>query len=700
MSLDLFARETRAVDEAKAALKGGEANPDRLRTLLDSVVAAQSKTVKRAEKLVRLSDRTEIRLRDATARIERQQVELEAANTKLAMYADDLESKVAARTADLVIERAKLAKLVDLGIGMAGERDEATLLWMIISGAMELTHADGGTVYLMDDKSESLTFRIVRNRSLDIELGTDPDQPVPLPSVAMRDKDTGERNLHNVVTSAVWTRKTSNIPDAYASQDYDFSGTQKFDAANGYRSTSFLTVPLIPRGGSVIGALQLINATDPETGEIIPFDAELQGFVEALAAQAAVTIDNQKLLMAQRNLMDSFIELIAGAIDAKSPYTGGHCNRVPELAFMLAQKAHDAEVGPFSDFHFRDDDEWREFRIGAWLHDCGKVTTPEYVVDKATKLETIYNRIHEVRTRFEVLYRDRKIAALEDRLLGVGQDVDLDKDLAGTLESLREDFAFIAECNIGGEFLDDDRIERLASLAKTPWTRYFDERLGISRDEAHKLEAVPAAALPVAETLLSDKPWHASKRDRSLIDRLRAKGFKMEIPENESNLGELYNLTIQRGTLTDEERFKINEHIIQTIVMLETLPFPPHMRRVPEYAGGHHETMIGTGYPRKLTRDEMSVPARIMAVADIFEALTAADRPYKPPKKLSDALKIMGFMCKDHHIDPEIYALFLQERVYLEYANAYLDPSQIDEVPLEALLADAEAMCASVSKTI
>ena len=160
----------------------------------------------------------------------------------------------------------------------------------------------------------------------------------------------------------------------------------------------------------------------------------------------------------------------------------------------------------------------------------------------------------------------------------------------------------------------------------------------------------------------------------------------MDIPEHLYNHGELYNLAIRKGTLTDEERFKINEHITQTIIMLNKLPFPDYLAHVPEFAGAHHETMIGTGYPKRLNKDEMSTPARVMAIADIFEALTAADRPYKKAKTLSAALRIMSFMRNDQHIDAELFDLFLTSGVYMQYAEEFLAPGQIDDVNIADFL--------------
>ena len=452
-----------------------------------------------------------------------------------------------------------------------------------------------------------------------------------------------------------------------------------FDKNNGYKSQSFLTVPLKPRGGEVIGALQIINATDQVTGEVIPFSDEVQPFVEALAAQAATALYNKDLLKAQEDLMDSLIHLIAGAVDEKSPYTGGHCERVPELGVMLAKEACNSDEGPLASFNFATDEEWREFEIGAWLHDCGKVTTPEYVVDKATKLETIYNRIHEIRTRFEVLLRDAEIKYL--KTVADTGDSKTAKELFETeKEQLHSDFAFIAECNVGGEFMSDDKLEYLQKLSEKKWTRHFDLLLGLSEDETKRYVNEPKA--PVEENLLEDKGYHVIGRERGVAGLYSKYGFKTKVPENLYNRGELYNLSVKRGTLTDEERFKINEHVMQTIVMLEQLPLPKHLKRIPEYAGTHHETLIGSGYPKQLEEDELSIPSRIMAIADVFEALTASDRPYKPVKTLNESIKILSFFKKDRHIDPVLFDLFLTSGVYLQYAEKFLLPEQIDEVDI------------------
>jgi len=680
MASDLFDSEQVTLDEAEGYLDSGVIADEETREQFSKLLAGYRKMIKQSRRLVRFSDRTEEKIKKAHGQIETQQAELQKAHETLSDQAEVLELNVRERTQDLAVAQKKLESLVDRGIALSVERDEDKLLEMILLAAKDLSNADGGTLYLRED--ENLCFEIMRNDSLDIAMGGTTGNDIPFPPVTMRDGKTGEPNHRNVASHAALAMETVVIDDAYESDEFDFSGTKAFDKQTGYRSQSFLTVPLMPRGGEVIGVLQLLNAKDMKTGKVIPFHAEVGGFVEALASQAAVALDNQRLIESQKQLLDSFIELIAGAIDSKSPYTGGHCARVPELAVMLTKAACEKTEGPFADFELTSDDEWREFRIGAWLHDCGKVTTPEYVVDKATKLETIYNRVHEIRMRFEVLWRDAEITYWKKRAEGGHDEDELMRDLAEAREKARDDFAFIAESNVGGEFMSDARLERIQEIAAQTWERNFDDRLGLSHEALLRAEDQPVQDLPCQENLLADKPEHIIPRAADPFAE-NPFGFRMDVPKNLYDYGEVYNLSIARGTLTEEERFKINDHIVQTIIMLNQLPLPKYLEKVPEYAGTHHETMIGNGYPRKLTRDEMSVPARIMAIADIFEALTASDRPYKKAKTLSEALKIMSFMRNDQHIDPDLFDLFLSSGAYQDYADRFLAPEQIDQVDIE-----------------
>ncbi len=522
-------------------------------------------------------------------------------------------------------------RLLEIGTALSAEKDTPRLLERILLGAKEITHADGGTLYRVSDDQQSLEFAIIRTDSLDIAMGGTTGKEITFPNLPLHRED-GSPNVNMVAACAALERVTINIPDAYENTTYDFSGTVKFDASTGYRSRSFLTVPMANHENEVIGVLQLLNKIDPENGEVVPFTEEDQRLVESLASQAAVALTNQQLIANLRQLFESFIEMIASAIDDKSPYTGGHCRRVPELSMMLADACSRTGEGPLANFSMTPTDRY-ELKIASWLHDCGKVTTPEYVVDKATKLEAIHDRVNTVDTRFEVLKRDAEIAFLKARIeaLEQGREEDL-AALESTYEShlaqLDVDREFVHKANIGGEFMREEDKARIHEIAEHRWVGPDGE----------------------------EQPF---------------------LTENE-----VYNLCVERGTLTAEERDVINYHITATIKMLESLPFPKDLQRVPEFAGGHHEKMDGTGYPRGLKRDQMSIQARIMGIADIFEALTAADRPYKKAKTLSESLRIMGFMKKDSHIDPDLFDVFLREKVWLEYADKFLQPEQIDEVDL------------------
>ncbi len=472
------------------------------------------------------------------------------------------------------------------------------------------------------------------------------------------------------------------IDNIYQESRFDFSGTRAFDTRSGYHTISMLTVPMAPRNGNVIGVLQFINALEPETDSVIPFAPDVVPLVEALAAQAAVALDNLQLIAAQKSTTESIIRVLAAAMDSKSPHTGHHCVRVPELAIMLADAACRQTEGPLADFNFESEDQWFEFRVGAWLHDCGKITTPEFVIDKATKLDMLYNRIHEIRTRFEVLLRDAEIKRLNTIMSG---DDPAQAELTFEQEKsqLQDDFAFIADCNLGHEYIRDGDYDRIRSISEKTWLRHFDDTLGLSDHDRRRLGN--RQHLPVLEQLLADKPFHLIHRDSAEESDLSL-GIKMDIPDLMYNYGEIYNLSIDKGTLNAEERYKINDHIVQTIKLLQKISFPDFLQRVPEYATTHHETLDGRGYPRQLTASELSIPSRIMAVADIFEAITASDRPYKKPYRLSESLRILRDMKDDRHIDADVFELFLRSGVYMDYAKKYLNPEQIDDVDIADFL--------------
>lgn len=446
-----------------------------------------------------------------------------------------------------------------------------------------------------------------------------------------------------------------------------------------------MQVALRGRSGKLEGLLVLQHSSDAGHA-----DASFTQFVHQLSGMLAVSIETRQLIEAQKALLDAVIRLMADAIDAKSPYTGGHCERVPQLAGMLIDRLVQDRSGPYADFTMSEDERY-EFHLGAWLHDCGKVTSPEHIIDKATKLETIYNRIHEVRMRFEVLWRDAEITFWQGVANG-GDRAALQHVLAQCQAQLHDDFAFVARCNAGSEFMADADMARLQALALTPWVRQFDNRLGLSSQELMRMQATSPEArpLPVQEQLLADRPdhvvpWGTRRPPVEKGDPKNRYGFDMQLPAQAQHMGEIHNLSIRRGTLTEEDRFKINDHIVQTLIMLKSLPWPAHLARVPDIAATHHEKLDGKGYPRKLQAAQLTLADRVMALADIFEALTAADRPYKPAKTLNESLRIMAFMAKDQHIDPELFRYFLHSRVWEHFARQYMLPAQIDGVDMAAI---------------
>lgn len=524
-------------------------------------------------------------------------------------------------------------RLIEISTALSGERNTSRLFERILDAAQDITHADGGTLYLIKEREEGkpvLEFEIMRNNSLKLRLGGTSGNPIqfaPLPLY----RDDGTANHNNIATHTALTREMVNIEDAYFADHLDFSGTKAFDARSGYRSKSFLTVPMCNHADEIIGVLQLVNAKDPDTGETVSFPKSLEPIVVALASSAAIALDNQILLQDHKDLLDAFIKVIAQAIDAKSRHTSAHCQRVPVLTELIAQAACEAAEGPLSGFDL-DEGEWYELRVASWMHDCGKLATPDSVLDKATKLHLMLDGIEAVKTRFAAAMAQLELQFLRQMQAQPGQAGALQEVFEEELAALRDDCLFIEKANVGGEFMKPEDQARVKRIAARKW-----------RDH-----------LGMEQPMLTEE--------------------------------EVKFLCIERGTLSFEERQKINDHMKVTIQMLESLPFPKNLKRVPEYAGGHHEKMDGTGFPRGLKREEMSWPARMMAIADIFEALTASDRPYKPPMKISQALGILHNMKRQSHIDPDLFELFVRSRVWEKYARIYLRPEQLDITDASAYL--------------
>jgi len=525
-------------------------------------------------------------------------------------------------------QREQSKKLIEIGIALSAEKDISNLLELIVDSARDFTNADGGTLYIVSDDEKSLNFEIVQTNSLNIRMGGKTGEEINWPPVPLFNED-GSPNKENVSANVAITKKLVNIPDVYDVEGFNFEGTRKFDESTGYRSMSMLVIPMLNHENEIIGVLQLLNSKDESTDETIPFTEENIDLTASLASQAAIAVTNVRLIQDLKDLFDSFIRTIATAIDEKSPYTAGHISRVANLTMEIARKINVTEWGKYGKFNFSDD-ELEELRLAAWMHDVGKITTPEHVVDKSTKLEKIFDRVDLLKIRFEAIklqmekeWYNKKIEILTDEGKESKKLAKLDKEYSGKIAKFNDDAEFCMQCNVPGEFMEDDKIERLQEFAKQSYGFNGESQPYISGDE-------------------------------------------------------LLNLSIKRGTLNESDRKIIENHATMTLKMLNELPFSKKLQHVPEYAAAHHEKLNGTGYPLKLKGDEISVQARVMAIADIFEALTAKDRPYKDPMKLSQAIKILGFMVKDEHLDPDLVEVFLKEGMAEEYAKEHLLPDQID----------------------
>lgn len=537
---------------------------------------------------------------------------LESILTKIRFYAED--------------QIKHIKQCAQIGVALSVEKDINKLLEMIVDEARALCNADAGTLYIVDDDKKYLRFEILQNDTIKTRIGGTSGVKSTLPNVPLY-KD-GKPNHFNVSSHVAITGEAVNIPDVYEAEGFDFTGVREYDAATGYRSKSMLVIALKNHENDIIGVLQLLNAQTPGTREVIAFSHEYQDLIASLASQAAIALTNTQLIQDLRDLFYAFIKSIATAIDEKSPYTGGHINRVVDLTMMIAEEINGADEGAFKDVYFNED-ELEELRLAAWMHDVGKITTPEHIVDKATKLVKIFDRISYIENRFELIAQiienenlKQKIELLKNSDNNETKVKFLEENLTNTLKDLQEDLEFIKECNSPGEFISDEKNSRIKEIASKTYYINDEEHNYLSKDE-------------------------------------------------------VTNLSIRKGTLTEKERKIIENHVAITYKMLKQLPFSKKLSKVPEYAGSHHEKLDGSGYPQGLTLKDLPLQSRVMAIADIFEALTAKDRPYKKPMSLSQALKIMEFMKNDNHIDPDIYNLFIKSGFYYDYAKKEMNPEQI-----------------------
>lgn len=573
--------------------------------------------------------------------------------------------------------RHTIRRFMELNTAVAGDADFEHLLPRLLSETLAATYARAGVLYLSVDGqlTPAIALDAQGQPLADTQLWDDSGK---WSAAAADGKLAKVAAVLDLLTPAVGaalaahTVQTTQIPP-------DRLQLLGLSSAASNQPAHAVAVPLENRQGAPVGAMLLILDA--------PADDNRLAFIGALSGLAAVSLEARNLITDQKALFDALLRMMASAIDAKSPHTGGHCARVPELVHLLAQATCDATQGPYANFTLSEDD-WDTLRIAAWMHDCGKITTPEHVVDKGTKLHCLYDRIHEVRMRFELLKREAEIRCLQAIL----DDADPQASTQARdaeLAALDADFAFVARCNQGTESMDPIHIERLQRIAARTWTRTLDDRLGLSHEELARKAPYPAPSLPHAEPLLANRPEHriAQREEHALYEHAdNPWGFRMQAPKSHLDMGELHNLSVRHGTLTEEERYLIRHHIVQTEIMLRQLPFPRHLAAVPDVAAAHHERMDGKGYPKGLTAAQLSPMARMMAIADVFEALTAGDRPYKRGKSLSEALSIMTDMACSGHLDPDLFAIFLQSGAYLTYAQRFVAPPQIDACDVQPLL--------------
>lgn len=512
----------------------------------------------------------------------------------------------------------QIKKLSYIGKALSAERNLDKLLEMILDEARLFTNADAGTLYALEDNV--LNFKIIQNDTLKIRMGGTSNKPITFPPVELKESN---------VSGYVALKSTSvNIPDVYHSDLFDFTGPKKFDKKAKYRTKSMLVVPMKNHENDVIGVLQLINAKDIETGEVIPFSNDYESLTYSLSSQAAVAITNVKLIQDMEHLFSSFVKVMATAIDEKSPVTGGHIKRVADMTMVMAKTVNDQKEGPFADIYF-DKDHLYELKTAAWMHDIGKVTTPVQIAEKGNKLEAIFDRIHYLSLKFLYFAKDVEAEGLKKKteLLKKGAPANkiqkLEEETEKKIQEIMDARKFVVLCNEPGEFMDNDKMERLKQVAKMNY--------------------------PV---------------DGQLVPII--------------NEDELLNLSVRKGSITETERYKMQDHASVTLKMLEQIPFTKKLQNIPRFAGAHHEFINGKGYPKGLKGDEIPIEARMLAILDIMEALTATDRPYKKAMPLAQAYKILGFMVKDGELDGQLVDLLIKNKVYERYLEEYGDQKSGD----------------------
>jgi HD-GYP domain-containing protein (c-di-GMP phosphodiesterase class II)/HAMP domain-containing protein len=504
-----------------------------------------------------------------------------------------------------------------IGVSLTAEKNEARLLETMVDGTRAAFNADGAALFLLS-RDGRLELAVAHLKSLSLRQH---GSALPGPN---RPEHARHGDIPPFPAVDVATERTIATPDIYGDAQDAFAPLVDFDRRAGYRSQSFIGVPLRNHENEVIGILQLVNAQSRRTGAIVPFSDEDQRLAESLASQAAVALTKNRLVEDFRGLFEGMTDLISTAIDDQSPHTGGHVRRVVVLSEMIAEALSRSPNSAISG-RALSPDELYELRIAALLHDCGKLTTPVHLTDKRTKLQGIFDRMRLVEARAETVRRQQRVELLEEairRLEGNGDRyplAEIDAAAACFGRQIEEDLAVVRSCNSASEYTPDDLRNRMRAVGvRYRWTNIKGE----------------------TETLLSDD--------------------------------EMHHLDTRRGTLTPEERQVMQGHVVSTIRMLERLPYPKSLRNVPNYAGAHHEQMCGSGYPLRLSGEQIPIQGRIIGIADVLEALTARDRPYRRAMSLSEAMSVLEKMVRAGEIDRDLYDLVVAENIHLRYAERCL----------------------------
>jgi HD-GYP domain-containing protein (c-di-GMP phosphodiesterase class II) len=511
--------------------------------------------------------------------------------TELAHTHKELQKKMK----ELALSEEGYREFATISLSMAAEKKKGKVLKQIVRTGMDLCQAEGGTLYLHNSQEHCLDFEILINDTLDInklksELGSNFFPPVPL-------LKEGEQNNSNVSSYCANTEELVNIENVYEAEGLDFSGMKEYDRKNNYRSLSMLVVPMKNLEGQIIGVLQLINAHLPQSNEIIPFSEHHENIIFTLATLGAVTLTNIQLYKNHEDFLYSFVKSVAFAIDEKSSYTSGHIERVEKLTGLISQSINKTESGKFKDFKFSKE-ELEELRMAAWMHDVGKILISEAILDKSSKLMLIEDQYDLIKTRAHLItvlweiesYKKSSTSSLPQEMLA---ELEMNK------ERMLQNLALIKKSNEALGRLGQEDIETLEKISH------------VSANDGKK-----------EITLLTPK--------------------------------ELHFLSIMKGTLDDEEKKIMESHVTSTRKMLEQLPFPQHLSQVPLYAYQHHERLDGSGYDAGVSGEDLPIQSRIIAIADILEALTAHDRPYRKPLSQEKAMNILQSMSQEGLIDSDI----------------------------------------------